>query len=302
LGYDPVADVPSTDRIEVVDVTRKASHIDANDLVQRYVAGESEKALAEAFGVSRQPIRRLLIESGVPIRGRSEAMYARMANTSPEDRAKLSDAAHAAVRGVPKSAEFLLARAAGVERRGASYGNVSAAEQILMKTLEAQGLKVTPQKAIGPYNVDLATGTVAVEVFGGGWHRTKSHGERLRYILDAGWDMIYIWVDGRHFPLAAGAAEYVIAHAEIRDRDPAAPRGYWVIRGGGQFVAKGSADGDDLPDIIPNSSRPNVPPAKVPFGECHCGCGKRTAVASVARNGRAAGEPSRYISGHNNSR
>ena len=85
-----------------------------------------------------------------------------------------------------------------------------------------QGVGVIYQKAIGPYNADLAIGTVAVEVLGGQWHRIKHHGKRLRYILDAGWDVIYIWVDAKHFPLGPGAAEYVIAHCEFRE-EPSHP-------------------------------------------------------------------------------
>lgn len=278
--------------------------VDDAEIARRYLAGESEKALAAALGTSRSAIRRRLDRQGVQARGRSESMYLRMAQATPEERAELASAAHGAVRGKSKTPEFLLARALGVERKGAEAGSVSPAELMLAAWLREAGLTVAHQKAVGPYNVDLATGSVAVEVLGGGWHRSKKHRKRLRHILDAGWDVIYVWVDGRRSPLTAGAAEYVIAHLEFRDRNPAAPRCYRVIRGGGQFVAEGSADGDNLPDILPIGDGEDVRPAvrlpEVPYGFCHCGCGKRTTIVSSrnAGGGYAVGQPRMFIHGH----
>jgi hypothetical protein len=354
MRYNAIADVVSVCRIEVVDVTRKFIPPDTDDLIRRYVggdslkevaealgvsddyvrgqlvkagvprrqgggvrhdrviiddaamvrryeAGESEKALAVAFHIDRNGIRRRLLKAGVTPRGRSDAMYLRMSQASAEERARLAAAAHDAVRGKPHSKERLAAKALGIEKLGANGPNVSAAEIMLACMLRNAGRDVVHQKAIGPYNVDLAAGSVAVEVLGGQWHRAKKHRERLRYILNAGRDVIYVWVDGRNHPLGAGAAEYVVAHLEFRDGNPAAPRCYRVIRGGGQFVAEGSADGDDLPEVLPISDRPDVPPAEVPFGYCHCGCGGLAPVAAKSRPGRGQvkGQPIRYISGHN---
>jgi len=281
-------------------VTAKWVPPDANDLVKRYLAGESEQALAESFGVSRAVIRRVLLEAGIRPRNRSAGMHTRMAQTSPEERRRLASAAHDAVRGKAKTADFLAAKALGIERIGAAHGNASVAELILADMLREAGREVIHQKAIGPYNVDLTTGPVAVEVLGGGWHRSKKHGERLRYILNAGWDVIYVWVDGRNFPLATGAGEYVAAHCEFRDRNPAAPRCYRVIRGGGEFVAEGSADSDDIPDVIPISYRPDVRLPETPYGFCHCGCGERTTVVSSKNAGKGfgVGQPRLFRHGH----
>lgn len=273
--------------------------IDDAAMVTRYLAGESEKTLAAAFGVDRNGIRRRLLRAGVTPRGRSESMYVRMARTSPEERARLASAAHDAVRGKPQSFDFLCKLAAGKE--GRTDGSVSPAELRLADMLREAGLTVIHQKAIGPYNADIATGTVAVEILGGSWHRSKKHGRRLRYILDAGWDVIYIWVDGRRHPLTPDAAQYVVAHRKFREANPAAPRCYRIIRGGGQFVAEGSADGDDIPDTLPNTDRPDVAPAEVPLGYCHCGCGRKTRPAAIsdAAKGWVKGQPVRYVSGHN---
>lgn len=283
-------------------MTRKHLLVNLEDLVSRYIAGESVKALAESFGVSRQWITETLIRLEVPVRGRSEAMYTRMANATPEERARLSAAAHDAVRGVKRTEASLEAFAAARERKG--IGKRSPAEVELGKMLRAQGLDITHEKAVGKYNVDIATSSVAVEVLGGGWHGVKPHGERLRHLLNRGWDVIYIWVNPIDFPLGPEAAQYVIAHAKFRERNPSMARCYRVIRGTGQFIAGGSADGDNIPDILPYTDRPYIGPAEVPFGCCHCGCGRKTTIipqTGTAR-GLVRGQPHRYISGHNRHR
>jgi very-short-patch-repair endonuclease len=269
--------------------------VDMDALIPRYLAGESIKALSGNLGIGRRAITTRLERAGIPIRDRSEAMYTRMSRINSEERAQLTAAAHDAVRGKPKTEGFLVARALGVEKQGAKHGNVSPAELMLADMLQDRGILVTHQKAIGPYNADLATLSVAVEVLGGQWHRVKKHGKRLRYLLDGGWDVIFVWVNGIHYPLGRGAAEYIAAHREFRRRNPAAIRCYRVIRGDGQLVASGSADGDDIPDILPISDRPNVPPAEVPPGYCHCGCGRPT---SGGRN-HTTGASVLYVSGHN---
>lgn len=299
MRYNGIADVPTTLRIEVVDMPRKWTPRNPDDLVLRYVGGESEQSLAESCGVSRSAVGRFLTDMGVERRNRSQAMFTRMANSSPAERRRLASAAHDAARGSHRTLQQLERRARGVEQR---LGNVSESERNLVAMMRRGGRSVVQQKAVGPYNVDIATGTVAVEIFGGAWHRRKREGERLRYLLDHGWDVLYIWVDGIKYPLTRDAAQDAITFAEFRDRNPAAPRRYRVIRGGGQFVSAGSADRDDIPDVVPISSRPEFAPASVPYGTCHCGCGRETPVATRTRRGHQVGEHLWFISGHNNTR
>lgn len=304
MGYNGISHIPAINRVEVVHMRRYRIPIDMDDLVRRYTGGESEQALAKAFGVDRGTIRARLLKAGVQRRGSSEAAHLRMAHLTAEQRTANASAAHDAVRGTTWTDERLALKAQTIERQGANWAGTSPAELMFAGMLRDAGLTVISQKAVGPYNVDVATGTVAVEILGGSWHRVKKHGERLRYILNAGWDVIYIWVDGLNYPLGLGAAEYVLAHLEFRDGHPAAPRCYRVIRGSGEFVAEGSADGDDIPDVIPISDRPDAAPAEVPYGFCHCGCGRRTTVSPKdwPLKGYVAGEPRRFISGHNSQR
>ena len=71
-------------------MTAKRELPNADDLVNRYLAGESIKSLAASQGFSRQVIYRLFKERNIPLRNRSAAMYVRMARTSPGERIRLS--------------------------------------------------------------------------------------------------------------------------------------------------------------------------------------------------------------------
>ncbi|MFF9309895.1 hypothetical protein ACF1BS_03200 [Streptomyces sp. NPDC014748] len=221
------------------------------EIVSAYVAGESELTLAQRYGVERNVVRRRLEEAGVEIRNRSEANTNRMARLTPEERAAQTAAAHAAMRGrrVPEKERLL--RAA---RREETLSHASAREGVFAAHLETS-LPVTPQKAIGPYNVDFAVGPIAVEILGGSWHAYKPyHAERTPYILNQGWHMLFIW-DRPKAPLCIEAAEYVVAWAQKASGNPAAVRQYRVIRGDAKLVASGSANDQHFPLILPSIAK-----------------------------------------------
>jgi very-short-patch-repair endonuclease len=190
-------------------------------------------------------------------------------------------------------------RALGIEH---ARSNTSPYEIELLAMLSTQKLTLIPQKAIGPYNVDIAANSVAVECLGGGWHRTKRHGHRLRYLLNSGWDVLYIWIRPTiGIPLTQHATEDIISFTEFRDRNPTAPSRYRVIRGSGEFITEGNLNSNDIPDIIPFSNRPNTPPDHIAEGFCRCGCGGEVTLNThnrIERNIRR-GEFSRYLPGHN---
>ena len=185
MGYNPIADVPSLNGVEVIDMRRYNIPLDVDDLVRRYTGGESEKALAKSLGVTRKSSAGDCSRPGsspgterehVPPHGSDSPRGTRPARQRrPRRRARPS---------VPPEPETR--RTAATGRPGLTGRTVSPAEIMLAGMLRDAGLDVIHQKAIGPYNVDLAAGSVAVEVFGGGWHRRQAEGERLRYILDAG--------------------------------------------------------------------------------------------------------------------
>lgn len=224
-------------------------------IVKRYIAGESENALAKAYGVSRTMIRTRLIRSGITIRSYSAANLLKASQMTPEERKANSAAAHAAVKGMKHTWEQLCCRA---QSREGTQGNRSEAELLLERWLIERGIPVIPQKAVGKYNVDLGAFPVAVEVFGGGWHFYKDHVERFNYLFDRGWHIVIVYVNGRLSVLTPGAADYIVSFFQQATSNPTAPREYRVIWGEGKLYAAGGANGYELSRVVPRrTSRRN---------------------------------------------
>ena len=135
-------------------MSRKITNIDAGDLVQRYTDGISVKELAEHFSVCRQVISRILLESGQHLRNRSLAMYARMSRTPKQERNRLTEAAHDAVRGRKIDVRSLIKSARTKQN---TLSKVGYGEFILRDWIrERSGVNMIPQYAIERYNIDLA--------------------------------------------------------------------------------------------------------------------------------------------------
>jgi len=228
-----------------------------DELATLYLNGMSVKALAERYGVSRTVISHRLWHAGIEARNRSESMLTRMAQTTPEERRRLASAAHAATRGRVVSEAEKIKRAKTRQERGT---HTSKQELLLAGWLRDRGVEAIPQFAIGPYNADLGTEAVAVEIYGGGWHSAGDHAQRspqrFRYLLDRGLTIVVIWTDKRRYPLGIEAADYVAALIKQASGDPSMRGKYWVIRGDGQEVAAGETDVDHL-TLKPANSRRN---------------------------------------------
>lgn len=219
--------------------------LDDAAVVDRYVGGESENAIAKSLGVNRFVIRRRLLEAGVRPRSQSSSERVKWASMSADQRAAQIAAAHDATRGRKASRSERENRAATVEELGIS----TPMEARIMAWLRDRGEQPRAQVACGPYNIDIAVRSVAVELFGGGWHAHGSHraraAQRARDLFDAGWQLLIIWTDRRR-PLGEVVADHIIAFAEETSSDPTRPPQYRVIWGNGQFIAAGSAEDDYL--------------------------------------------------------
>lgn len=237
IGIGPTTLLVKMRRAGVTHRNWERVSIPTDEIVARYIAGETEQALAAAYGVTRGAIRVRLKKSGVYIRTISDTMRVRWDNATPETAARMLNAAHDAARNrvVPDTERILRA-----QTRESRVAHASPVEHTLAAALRDAGYFVTQQKAVWKYNVDIALQppSIAVEVFGGGWHAKGRHltrfHQRGKYILDAGWHMVIIWVDGLRYPLGVDGVNRVIAFAQEFSRDPAAPRQYRVILGDGQ--------------------------------------------------------------------
>lgn len=226
--------------------------VDIERIVRLYESGESEVAVGIAVGVSRTVVHRVLVNAGVELRGFGQNAIA-AARRTPEGNRAITAAANAAARGRIASDEERMRTAKTREERRLG---VSHHELFFERILRQRGIASTPQKACGRYNIDIAVGPVAVEVFGGGWHAQGRHlsraPKRFRYLFDQGWCTLVIWVtSSRTGYLTAGAVEYLVAWLDEIERNPAAACGYRVIWGSGEEIARGGPDSDELAAIRP---------------------------------------------------
>jgi very-short-patch-repair endonuclease len=219
--------------------TRLASRNLPEDYIcTAYADGASENELAKMHDTSRVTIKNILVRHGIPRRGVGDANRLMMADRTPEENARNSQAAHDAVRGSARSWEQ---RCELASRR---HGTVPAlaTELLYAAWLRLRGLKIVHQHAVGPYNCDLTIPAVgvAVEIFGGNWHGTGKHAgmfaERAQYVLDQGWLLVVVWVDQRKQRLSEASADYIGSLAEQASRDPSLRGQYRVVWGDGEVV------------------------------------------------------------------
>lgn len=226
--------------------------------LRAFQEGGSVKGVAERFGVQRSTIMTLLRKHGIAPRSRRDAMLLRMAQATPEERLRLTEAAHAAVRGrrVPEDARINMAKGRERTKAHASPDAIALAEWISL------ACSVTLEKAVGPYNVDIAFDelSVAVEIQGGQWHSHGRHGARLaerrEYLLSRGWHLVEIWRFGyfRHFPMQA-MAHQLIAMAQGFRLDPSGRGEHRMIRGDGEALAALKSYGYDVPPVYGSEHR-----------------------------------------------
>lgn len=206
----------------------------------------TSEQIGPMLNVNPASVRTWLRRAGIS-RSISEAKRLWNDQIGADGRQRNTAAAHAAVLGVPRTIEDLSRRAIGKERTQAHTSDI---ERTLGAMLTERSVTFTFSKAVGPYNVDLAAAPVAVEVFGGGFHGSGRHRARFekrsRYLFDAGWHLLIIWVDSQRHPLGIDAAEYVVAFLEHTRRDPATIREYRVIRGTGEEIVRGCANDDHI--------------------------------------------------------
>lgn len=231
----------------------------ADEIIATYSAGTSENRLATEYGVTRHRIAQILTENGIPRRGVTNANRLMMTDRSPQENRRNTQAAHDAVRGVKWTADRIAAAKGRQPSREAQelgartrHGRIPshAGELLYAAWLRLRGYDVIHQHAVGPYNCDLTVGTVAVEIFGGHWHGYGYHArvfaERSRYILDQGWNMVFVWVNEPNGLLSEASADYIAAFIEETRSDPSIRGQYRVVWGDGKEVPTAGRNLDEF--------------------------------------------------------
>lgn len=218
-----------------------AKPFDHAECIALYAAGHSVKALAERYNVQRSTISTMLDRNGIALRGRSEAMFTRMANTDPEKRKQLCEAAHNAVRGKAQSNEH---RENTTVARFVNQTHVGRGEKDLASALGSAGVDVVTQAPVNPYNIDLLCfGRVAVEIHTASCLPQSSpyHRKRIENLLNR--DIVPVYLCGKnaaeHWHTIANQLVPIINQARGL---PPGSREYWVIRGTLHRFAIGTND------------------------------------------------------------
>lgn len=243
-----------------------------------YLAGASENGLSKEHGVTRDVIRRILLRFGVERRSVTGANQLMMSKRTPEENMRNAQAAHDAIRGVRYTAAQVLAgtaRGAYVptaeqmcERAQRREGTVTtfATELLYAAWLRLRGVEFIQQKAIGPYNCDIAAGQVAIEIFGGNWHGGGYHAEmfaeRAQYIIDQGWLLVIVWVDQSHQRLTEASADYLAVLIEEANRDPSLRGQLRMVWGDGQEVPTGDRELREFAAVPTHVRRKKVTPSE----------------------------------------
>jgi len=237
---------------------RYKQSFDYDTALEMYNHGIGIKGIADEFGYTRQTVSRFFKMRGIPLRGRKEQQQARMDNMTQEQKDLLTQNAHDAARGRKMSAleQRIIAWSCFVRKSRP----ISLYEIELSNMLKKRGIFCIQQFPIGPYNCDLAVKFVAVEVLGGHWHWHGRHRERAeertRYILNAGWDLIYVPVSSSD-PLTDEVADYVANFINFRRSNPTLSREYRVVWGAGEYVIRGGLYDDNFSFDPPFTSRRN---------------------------------------------
>ena len=211
--------------------------VDCDNIIREYLAGKSVKQLASDIGHSRQVIYRVLRNAGITPRNRSESMYTRMAQTSPEERQRLASNAYEAKRGYINSPETRHKMALAKNKRTGIF------EAEFISRLRDAGIDVVPQEPFLAYNLDIGCGPVAVEIHTQtGSPLTGKHIHKLMDCLHAGKNMVYVWIEPRRIKFSDSCYENVVSLVKRIRSNPPARCQYWVIRGTGELYASGCFD------------------------------------------------------------
>jgi len=216
---------------------------DLSNIVARYVAGETLQSLSRESGIDRKRLEKFIVAEGHTLRTLRQAVGLRYTRMSVHERRSLTAQAHIAVRGCKKLESSLEKRAKTHEM---SLQLASRTDLILAVWLAQRNISLTPQKAIGRYNVDIAINElpVAVEV-NGSWHffkkRMSSDAERREFLFDRGWNIIeVVLADTENSPwkyLRPACADKIVTILKEFSLNKSLTRQYWVIRSDGESVS-----------------------------------------------------------------
>jgi len=233
----------------------------ADEIIAMYKSGITKTAIAAHFNVAQSTIGKFMARIGYPTaKNRKEAALIHNSRLSQEQRQKNSKLAHDAVRGSKRTIADLESRAKGVEKMS---NIVSRYEIEFAKFLNDSHYEFIPQKAIGIYNCDFTIDSIVVEIFGGCFHAYGKHVarlyERMRYILDGGFNIYIIWAYSGEKSFSPAVFNDFITFNEQSRSNPSFRGQYRVVWGDGEFISCGCNNTNDFTNVIPTTLRLHSP-------------------------------------------
>jgi transposase len=223
-------------------------HFSESDAIADYVAGMSENQVAIKYSVQRSSIKTILERKAIHRRSQSEAEFLKWQSMTGEQRSQQVCHANQAIRDKPP--EFH-ARSAILQAKTKqnTLAKSCDSEMTFIAEFEKLGFIVIPQKAFGPYNIDIAIRNTAIEIHGTACnpHNHAYYSKRVVNLLKGGWNVIYIKTTSN--VNVKRAAHQVSKMINLIESDDSAICHYGMIRGSGELIATGCLDRDEFTTI-----------------------------------------------------
>lgn len=200
------------------------------EIVRLYSEGVSELEVSNRLNISRGVVSTAIRKAGVRRRNGSEANTLRMQRLTFEERQALTAGCH--------TVEAMAKCAATSETTAQRVGEN---EFTLRKWLKDAGIRTVGQMPVGPYNLDLFSMPVAVEVSGSVNNPLYQvrYRKRTKYLLERGFWVIYVCfaqrlVTGRRIRFSPAVTDKIVSFIEFARRNPSSLGKYWVVWGDGE--------------------------------------------------------------------
>jgi len=220
-----------------------------------YIHGIGIRRISECFDVGIRKLTAEFIRQGITIRTQSEQETIKWSLMDAEKRTKQVEACHIAskgrVRGKPEKIKH-----ANTKMLNASIDSIH--EQNVVDFLTEKQYSFIPQFACDVYNIDIVINTtIAVEVFGGWWHRYGEHRaiaqKRFEKLIDSGYSIIILYL-GKGHPFTSFIGDELVAFIDEVSRNKATVSKHRVIWGNSNTVTTFCRDSIDTAFITPTKN------------------------------------------------
>lgn len=222
--------------------------------ISLYEYGIGLRGIANRLDVSLSTLTSEFKRQGIHIRTQSEQETAKWAIMDKHQRAEQVRKAHEATLGKSPTIETLEKRAKTIEETKSTP--FSEYEKLILEDLPFTN--IITQKAIGKYNIDFTIGNIAVEIFGGHWHRYKvaHHLPRCKKIFESGYSIIFIYIDKS--TNITFIKNQLITLLDELSGDKSSLSQYRVIWGTLQLITAGTSEDIERAFISPTCNHRNI--------------------------------------------